>query len=155
MEAILEVKNITKNYGQGANAVVAVDSVSLALNRGEVRRHGSQRACASNSPLNFFHNGSRLLCRKLPSHKPARRFANDTQFFVLLIIVHAHHHSIHPVSELLSLLLKPLPVTLDLLHAVEKARLGCCAKSKLAQQFPFLFHGRLAKVCNEIPSHKR
>ena len=36
MEAILEVKNISKIYGQGANAVVAVDSVSLALNRGEV-----------------------------------------------------------------------------------------------------------------------
>jgi putative ABC transport system ATP-binding protein len=36
VEAILEVKNITKIYGQGANAVVAVDSVSLALNRGEV-----------------------------------------------------------------------------------------------------------------------
>ena len=36
MEAILEVKNISKTYGQGANAVVAVDSVSLALNRGEV-----------------------------------------------------------------------------------------------------------------------
>lgn len=36
MEAILEVKNISKNYGQGANAVVAVDSVSLALHRGEV-----------------------------------------------------------------------------------------------------------------------
>jgi len=36
VEAILEVKNISKIYGQGANAVVAVDSVSLALNRGEV-----------------------------------------------------------------------------------------------------------------------
>lgn len=36
MEAMLEVKNISKTYGQGANAVVAVDSVSLALSRGEV-----------------------------------------------------------------------------------------------------------------------
>ena len=36
VEAILEVKNVSKVYGRGDNAVVAVDSVSLALNRGEV-----------------------------------------------------------------------------------------------------------------------
>lgn len=36
MYPILEVKNITKVYGAGATAVVAVDSVTLALNKYEV-----------------------------------------------------------------------------------------------------------------------
>lgn len=36
MEPILEVKNITKVYGEGATAVVAVDSVTLTLNKYEV-----------------------------------------------------------------------------------------------------------------------
>lgn len=33
---ILEIKDVTKIYGEGENKVVAVDSVSLSLNRGEV-----------------------------------------------------------------------------------------------------------------------
>jgi putative ABC transport system ATP-binding protein len=36
MEPILDVRNVRKVYGEGARAVVAVDSVSLALHRGEV-----------------------------------------------------------------------------------------------------------------------
>lgn len=36
MDPILEVRDITKVYGEGATAVVAVDSVTLSLNRREV-----------------------------------------------------------------------------------------------------------------------
>lgn len=36
MDPILEVKNITKVYGEGVTAVVAVDSVTLTLNKYEV-----------------------------------------------------------------------------------------------------------------------